>query len=254
MPRLEDDYNDIFEKARQGLDLSVRALADKAGVSTAEITAAESGERVPSDALIQSLGLNVENFKRIVEEKYDPKAELLEQAHHFPVEVGGMGTNAYIFEKDKKALLIDSIGASEEALAYIKTNNLEPIAALITHGHFDHTAGVEILKQQFTHIKVIEAGKDVHKDGPIDIPEFSVHVYTTPGHSEDSVCYYIDTAVLFSGDTLFAGSVGRANYSYQSLLSSIKEKLFTLQDSTIVCPGHGPSTTIGEEKNNNPFF
>lgn len=161
---------------------------------------------------------------------------------------------------------------------FIKKNSLDLSGIVATHGHFDHITAVKKLRESFaakfylheadlfllTRTAVglaraigydaVELKPDVAvKDG--DIIEFGpvrLKVIHTPGHTPGCICLYCtDEGVLFSGDTLFNGDVGRCDLpggSYRQIVTSIKEKLFTLPDDTIVYPGHGSGTTIGGEK------
>jgi len=87
----------------------------------------------------------------------------------------------------------------------------------------------------------------------IKLGDLNIKMLHTPGHTIGSCCYHVSKAV-FAGDTIFAGSVGRGNYSYTSLFESIRSKLFSLDDDVYIFPGHGPITTVGQEKEHNPFF
>lgn len=152
---------------------------------------------------------------------------------------------------------------------------------MITHGHFDHVGAIAALKKELNvdflahkeDLSFIEKGKDAAKrwgiyidqppkpdlfikDGEIiSVGRFNLKVIHTPGHSPGGVCYLYDK-VLFSGDTLFQGSIGRTDFrngSLSELIKSIKEHLYLLPDDTVVYPGHGPLTTIGDEKKYNAF-
>ena len=258
---LEDECSDIVKKAREGLGLSIRALADSAGVSPRTIVALESYKEGLLKSVADALSLSYEKLTAVYENTSmtdpvvfpdDPTCT----AMCFEIEASGTTANAYIVREEEKktAVLIDGIGASKDALHFIKHMRLVPESLLITHGHFDHTAGIEALKQVFPSMAVYLAGKDILKDCNIPSRNFHIQALTTPGHSEDAVCYVVNGKVMFVGDTIFAGSVGRPNYDYNQLLENIRNKIFTLPDNTILAPGHGPLTTVGEEKKNNPFF
>jgi glyoxylase-like metal-dependent hydrolase (beta-lactamase superfamily II) len=258
---LEDNYNDIIKKARQGRGMSLRSLSDKVGgVRVRRIVAAEEGRGWVSQGLAGGLGLSYNKLHQIYQNKYMP-AKISEKIGQklilkkFKVEVAQWPANAYILINNaKEALLIDSVGASELALLFIKDELLKPVALLVTHGHFDHTGGMEKAKNLWPEINIKKAGKDIQKDGLISVAGFQIKALKTPGHSHDSVCYLIDDKIMFTGDTVFAGSIGKPNYNYQALLQNIKEKILSLPDKTILCPGHGPITTVSQEKKNNPFF
>lgn len=198
--------------------------------------------------------------------------------------VGPLAVNCYIIgsKKDNTAIVIDAGGDHEEILSILKKHNLTLQFLINTHAHFDHMGGVRPL-QDLTGAKFLLHREDIpllnylndQTDAfglpSIPIPKVDrplldneeiligdevLRVIHTPGHSPGSVCFLIDDAV-FVGDTLFAGSIGRTDLyggSYEKIINSIKTRLFTLKDHIIVYPGHGTFTTIGEERQHNPFF
>ncbi len=156
-------------------------------------------------------------------------------------------------------------------------------AILLTHGHFDHITGAEELKKKsgaqiYAYEKEVDVLADPRKnvstmvgssvslkadflckDGDIlEKAGVQVKVIATAGHTEGGCCFYIEEiGALLSGDTLFEGSVGRTDFptgSMAVLVRNVKEKLFVLPEETVVYPGHGPATSIGEEKRSNPFI
>lgn len=199
--------------------------------------------------------------------------------------VGPVQTNCYfaINEDTKETLLIDP-GASAGKLAEIlEEEKLNPVAILLTHGHFDHAGGVEELAGHFG-IKVYaeeheretledpelnlsgwEGGQMAYhadcylRDGQeIDLAGFHIRVFHTPGHTVGGCCYFFSyQKALFSGDTLFAQSIGRTDFpkgSMGALVGSIKEKLMVLSDDVTVYTGHNEITTIGTERMYNPYL
>ena len=198
---------------------------------------------------------------------------------------GIISTNCYIVENEetKEAVFIDPAGFSKSMREYIKEEGLEMKAILLTHGHFDHIMGIDaILEQYDIPVYVHEdeeeliknpvlnesntytngysfSGAQYLKDGQIlKFAGYEFKVFHTPGHTSGGVCYYIESEnTLFSGDTLFYSSVGRADFptsSMSALIRSIREKLMMLPDETIVYPGHMSATTIGHERKHNPFI
>jgi len=182
--------------------------------------------------------------------------------------VGPYQTNCYILgcKETNQGLVIDP---GDEVLRIIKEitrSGLEIRYIAITHGHIDHVGGVPELKR-ITKAPVLihrlDAGAlHTRPDGfleegqSLQVGNYTLSVIHTPGHSPGGVCLYAPGAV-FTGDTLFAGSVGRTDFpggSHELLVQGVRQKIFPLGDSLRVYPGHGPDSTIGRERMNNPFF
>lgn len=143
----------------------------------------------------------------------------------------------------------------------------QPLAILLTHGHPDHTAGVESLASRFPGIPIYMSADDSFLFGKcpfrdashlqeIPVGADSFRVIPTPGHTPGSICYLLGEN-LFSGDTLFAGTIGRTDLpggDYDKLIVSVMDRLMGLDGDIRVLPGHGPSSTIGDERTHNPFL
>lgn len=200
--------------------------------------------------------------------------------------VGPLEVNCYIIwdKNTKEAFIIDPGGDAGEIMDFIKTEGLKPKYIINTHGHFDHVGGNAELRSAYdvkvaihrndepmlelAHEQAIMFGVKTPEQPKPDIlleggetlkaGGLEIKVIGTPGHSKGGVCLYVeDEGVLFTGDTLFAGSIGRTDFqggSYDELMSSVKTKILPLGDSVKVFPGHGPESTIGEEKRSNPFL
>lgn len=198
--------------------------------------------------------------------------------------VGSFQVNNYlvICQKTNEAVLIDAGGDYAATKKLAEKNNVKIKYLLNTHGHLDHIAGdydlqskndvkvfihkedeflMKTLKEQLTifgmpSYETPKADELIDEDTVIKAGELEFKVIHTPGHSPGSVCYLLGN-IMFSGDTLFMRSVGRTDLpggSFEQLANSVKNKLFNLDENIVVYPGHGPSTTIKEEKLNNPFF
>lgn len=200
--------------------------------------------------------------------------------------VGPIYTNCYLVwnEATKEAVIIDPADCPGYFISHIEKEGLKPRAVLLTHGHFDHIMGVDKCLSEwnipiYVHEKEEEAMNDaqlnqsavlftagytfagseyVRDRQRLDVAGYMFEVLHTPGHTSGCCCYYVESeGVLFSGDTLFCESVGRTDFpnSRASLIgSSIREKLFVLPDDTKVYPGHEEETSIGHEKNYNPYI
>ncbi|MBI5442156.1 MAG: MBL fold metallo-hydrolase [Deltaproteobacteria bacterium] len=198
--------------------------------------------------------------------------------------VGPIQANCYIVgdENTKEAVVIDPGGDTPVILRALAARQLKVVAVVGTHGHFDHVEGLAGMKRGtgapiLVHngdLPIIQGmtgqalmfGMRVEPAPPPDrfleegdrIPfgPYALEVLHTPGHSPGSVSLLLDKKV-FVGDLLFAGSIGRTDLQggdYDTLIASVRRKIFTLPDDTVVYPGHGPETTVAREKRTNPFF
>jgi hydroxyacylglutathione hydrolase len=174
-----------------------------------------------------------------------------------------------------------TVEEQEILTGFISQRNLRPLAILLTHGHFDHIAGISFLGEKYScecwlHPNDVKELHDAHilaslykekmsevfrvhnffsETSDLTFGGFHLRVLHLPGHTEGSVCLYeTELKYLFAGDTLMKGSLGFSNSGYEDLLFQLKRKIYPLPASTIIFCGHGPSTTIEEEKKNNLFF
>lgn len=202
----------------------------------------------------------------------------------FPV--GLLGCNCSILgdEASHSAVVIDPGDQVEDILEILQQNALALTAILITHAHIDHIGGAARLKartgapvllneRDFDLYRMLDVqaswlgiappertGIDASlgEQNPVELGEQKLQVIETPGHTQGSVCLYLpEHHLLFAGDTLFAGSIGRTDLpggDSRMILNSLKSRLLALPDETLVLPGHGEQTTIGQERRTNPFL
>ena len=166
--------------------------------------------------------------------------------------VGPIEANCYLVgdEKTKETIIIDPGDDTGKILRAIKEDNLKPEFILLTHRHPDHIGALEEIKEKL-NIEVLNV-----KDGDeLKLGNLKIKVITTPGHSEESVCFIINNSI-FSGDTLFKNGIGRTDLEggdFNQIQKSLK-RLMQFPDNFKVFPGHGKETTIGEERKTNPFL
>ena len=200
------------------------------------------------------------------------------------LEVAPLQANCYILgcERTRQAAVIDPGGDVDRILMALAKDSLRLVYIINTHGHFDHAGGNLALKQATGAELVIHRadaamvmhqgnvastwGMDIQNSPSPDryvqegdiitFGDISLKVLHTPGHSAGGISLVTDNMV-FVGDTLFAGSIGRTDFpggDYDGLIRGVRTKIFTLGDDVVVYPGHGPKTTVGQEKRYNPFF
>ena len=198
--------------------------------------------------------------------------------------VGVMGANCYLFacDRTKQGVLIDPGAEGQRIYNWVKQKGIQVKYILLTHGHVDHIGAVDELREltgakvgihlldaemltdgrqnlssYFGPALVLQPADLLLQDGQvITVGEETITVIATPGHSRGSVCLLTSHGVV-SGDTLFAGSIGRTDFpggSLEQLLQGVEEKLMVLPDVTGVFPGHGEETTVGRERRENPFL
>ena len=196
------------------------------------------------------------------------------------LQVGSYGVNATVLEIAGKAWIVDPGSEGDRIAELLDGRSLVPAGILLTHAHFDHVGAIPELQRRYPGLPVVVGDADkIVLSHPMNClpPEYpgigrvegllsygesgslpeGMEVVETPGHTPGGVClYFPEDSLLLSGDTLFAGSVGRTDFpggNMTALMASI-EKLKRLPDDTSVIPGHGSFTTIGAEKSGNPFF
>ncbi len=161
------------------------------------------------------------------------------------------GVNAYIvIDENKECVLIDTAQSPDKIIRFVKKEKLEHHFILVTHEHHDHVDGIENIREEI-NADFLDF-EDLKSEPVIDFGKRKIRVFRTPGHSEESLTYQIGK-FLFVGDLIFAGSLGGGSYSYEKLLESAK-MILNLNEDLFIFPGHGPSTTVKEEKENNAFI
>ncbi|APH20760.1 MBL fold metallo-hydrolase [Clostridium botulinum] len=194
------------------------------------------------------------------------------------IPVGIYNANCYLLIDQDKCAIIDPGGDPEDIIKIIEDNNLIPKFILLTHGHIDHVGGVEAIKDEYNiPFYINRKDEDLIKEAEyifgnfgkyknadeylvegkeFQLANLKIKAIETPGHSPGGMSFLVNN-VIFTGDTLFRESIGRSDFiggSHNTLINSIQSKITVLDPDIYVLPGHGPQSTIGYEKDNNPFF
>ena len=265
---LEDFHEDIIGKASRGLGISKRELADKADVAVERIQALLAGE-VDEEAIravAPALSLDGEKLVVSANKAWRPEDHAIEGLFQANTPYHDMLVNAFLIwdSSSNKAVVFDTGTDCGPILEQIKQRNLTVDAVLLTHTHGDHVADLDRLLSETGNPTVYANRLEPHPGATLidegwtlEIGGLSLRALLTSGHSVGGTTFLVDglaQPVAIVGDALFAGSMGGGMISFAEALQNNRDKLMTLPDETLVCPGHGPISSIGEEKQANPFF
>lgn len=280
---LEDEFCDIIKKARFGQGRGLRELADLAHLSQADLEDLEKGRRPPTKpevhALCQALHLRFHALMHVSLEGWlpHPQPEWTKEDGLVVTirgDIGGYEVKGYLLSDPttKHTLMIDTGYNPRAMLATIQKQGLNLVGVCLTHGHADHAGGLEqILSAHSVPVYLGNGDFDLLPWKPpgsslkipadhhmIALGELTVECLATPGHTPGGFCFFTSRkgrSLCFVGDTLFAGSVGRSNPAslYDTHLNSVRQTVLQLDSETVLFPGHGPPTTVGEEQLHNPF-
>ena len=265
---LEDNHEDIIAKAMRGKSIGKSMLADAVGVGKTDIERLLSGEVLEDVIARISPHLNLDSEKLLISarKEWSPKPMVLPGVKRFESDFGEMSVNSHVvFHQDsKKALIFDTGTNCNSLVSFIEEDGLKVDSILLTHTHRDHIYCLEQLRIHFPSIDIfvhkseqLVATIPIEENFKLRMGAIQLNTLHTHGHSVGGVTYLIDglaCPVAIVGDALFAGSMGGGMVSYEDALRNNREKIMTLPDQTIICPGHGSMSTIGEEKKYNPFF
>lgn len=270
---LEDHVGDIIRKARQAADLSREAVAQAAGLSVAQLEELEdrgqTSKRPDFLSVGTKIGIDGTRLQRIaagwLPDKIDLGAwrEIRQITTRRRLEV-----NCWLVwdEVTREAALFDTGWEAAPIVRLVEENQLQLKHLFITHTHEDHIAALGQIREMFPKIRLHSSARTAPPEQRNRANDF-VHLGSlritnreTPGHAEDGVTYIIGNfpddapSVAMVGDCIFAGSIGRGFVSTDLLKQKIREQIFSLPPETLICPGHGPVTTVALEMANNPFF
>jgi hydroxyacylglutathione hydrolase len=264
---LEDRFEDIVGKAQRGLGIDDTTLAAQAGLAPEDLKAlkANQGPRDRVNTVASTLRLAPGALLDSYDQSWRPAEVKLEGLAQFNSELLDMTVNAYVVfdPESREAAIFDTGADATQLLDFVRAERLRVKRIFLTHTHHDHVAALdEIVKETGAPVRA-PAGEPLPHTEPVregaqfDIGRLKVRALLTNGHSPGGTTYVIEgleAPVAVVGDSLFAGSMGGAPNHYEQALRNNLEKILTLPDNAVLSPGHGPMSTVREEKVHNPFF
>jgi hydroxyacylglutathione hydrolase len=271
---LEDHLGDIIRKARAMSGVSTSAAAAAAGISEMELSALEeSGKaaaKINFPKLAPLIGLNPAKLEAIANGWLPAPKDLSawRELRVFTTAGGGLTVNCYLVwdEVTRDAALFDTGLDAKPVLDCIAAEQVQLRHIFITHSHWDHVEALPKIREAWPKARLHSGSNNAPVNQRNKTAEI-VHLgglrvthRETPGHAEDGVTYMVGNwqedapLIAFVGDAIFAGSMGNGNSAWDLARQKVREQILSLPAETLICPGHGPLTTVAEEKEHNPFF
>ncbi len=270
---LEDHLGDIIRKARAMKNVSLDDAAKAAALTEAELSALEELGKISKplnfSALAPLIGLNAAKLEKIAKGWQPVEVDLsLWRELRQITTTRDYAVNCYLVwdEISREAALFDTGWEAQPIFKIVEENELQLKHLFITHMHDDHIAAMGAIREKFPKMHLHSNSKTAPPQSRNRANDF-VHLNNlritnreTPGHAEDGVTYIVGNwpedapFVAIVGDAIFAGSIGRGNQSWDLAKEKVRENIFSLPAETLIGPGHGPVTTVAEEKAHNPFF
>jgi hydroxyacylglutathione hydrolase len=261
---LEDNAGDIIGKAQRGLGISDSQLAERAGLK-GKLREGNFDDQSLERAA-PALNLNAAALRKLASGKWEPETiGEIDGLAMFNTTYGDMTVNAYLVwdPATRDAVAFDTGADCGGMLERAQREHLKVKLILLTHAHPDHVADLRRLHETtgapvyISELEPEEGAEPIAEGKRFEVGSLRIEARLTSGHSPGGITYVVTglaKPIAVVGDSLFAGSMGGGNVSYQDALRNNREKILTLSEETIVCPGHGPLTTVGKEKRDNPFF
>jgi hydroxyacylglutathione hydrolase len=271
---LEDHLGDILRKGREAKGTAAAVAAQAAGLTEAAYNALEETGRLAGQinfpALAGAVGLDAAKLERIARGwlPATPDLSLWREFRQITTQANGIEVHCYLAwdEVTREAALFDTGWDAAPIFKLIEDNGLSLRHLFLTHLHEDHIAAMGAVREKFPKLHLHSNSRHAppqHRNRANDFLHLGSLRLTnrdTPGHAEEGVTYIIGTwpedapHTALVGDAIFAGSIGSGKQSWDLARQKVREQIFSLPNETLICPGHGPLTTVGEEKANNPFF
>ncbi len=265
---LEDYYEDILGKAQRGLGLTDKQVCDRAEISAEAWKRALGGafEEATARAVAPVLGLGADALVACGKRAWKPAPVSVDGLRQCNTQFDDMTVNAYAVwnPRTRDAVVFDSGADARPLIEIVRGEKLNVRHILLTHAHPDHVADLQRLREAFpdapiaVHRNETVTGADPFEEGTIfETDDLKIAARLTPGHSPGGTTFVVEglgRPVAIVGDALFAGSMGGAPSAWKSALAATREKILGLPADTVLCPGHGPVTTVAEEREHNPLF
>jgi hydroxyacylglutathione hydrolase len=270
---LEDHIGDIIRKARNAANVSAEAAASAAGVNVSELSEIEETGNIVKTLdyakLAPLIQLDAKKLERIAKGWLPKEVDLSNWRELRQITTTQRyAVNSYLVwdEVTREAAVFDTGWDAAPLFQLIEENGLQLKHLFLTHTHEDHIAALGTIREKFPKVRLHSNSKNAPPDQRNRANDFlhlgSLRITNreTPGHAEDGVTYIIGNFpedapnVAIVGDCIFAGSIGRGFQSTDLLKHKIREQIFSLPPATLICPGHGPLTTVEQERTSNPFL
>ena len=264
---LEDQYQDVLSKAIQGLGLDPVDLAARANLDVGAVRRLLAGDfdEAAARRLAPLLELNPDALVALGQGRYAPEVPYPDGLLGFGTPFHDYVVNAYLAwdESTRQAVIFDTGTDADVLLKAAAERGLQVELLLVTHAHRDHSMCLRALRERTGATAYASPREPLPEAEPFEegqvfqVGKLTITPRPTSGHSAGGTSYVVTglpQPIVVVGDALFAGSMGRGFVSYPEALTNNRREIFTLPEETVIAPGHGPLTTVGLEKRNNPFY
>jgi hydroxyacylglutathione hydrolase len=265
---LEDSLEDMVGKAQRGLGMTDAQLCAKADVMIEDLVDLRNGllREAQARRVASILGLHADCLIAIAKKQWAPDIPIVPGLRQIRDEHHPMNPNAYLIaDANGDTVIFDTTSDASFMIEMIQKHSLRLGAICLTHTHEDHIMALPQLRKAFPqtpvyspHLEPVEDTIEIDAGHEIRVSDLQIETRYTTGHTVGGMTYVVrrglSVQVAAVGDALFAGSMGGGKHSWAEALATNRKQLFSLAEETAVLPGHGPMTTIGQEKRHNPFY